>query len=110
MERKDKSSKKIFHQKYVHTSISELPEERSLKELTPSKNYNKSKDIVYSDQNKTRERRHFDHSYCDKVDISIPLKRKTSNYLNIKPSPQKVEPHHTSLYGIGSNDKSLTVR
>lgn len=66
-----------------------MPEERSYKELTPKKRYFKQGALVYLDQNKSRERRHYEHSYTDKVDISIKMRRKASGYLNVKPEPQR---------------------
>lgn len=88
-EKKDQSTKRLFNEKYSQTSISEVPEERSYKELTPSKRYFKQEALVYLDQNKSRERRHYEHSYTDKVDMSIKMKRKNSAYLNAKPDPPR---------------------
>lgn len=110
-ERKEKSTKRHFRQTYSQTSISEPPEERSHQETTPSKRYLAKGQMVHQDQNKLRQRRHYDNSYVDKVNMAIPITRKTSAYLNVaKPEKEneRYEPHHTSLLGVGKNDKSIS--
>jgi hypothetical protein len=107
-EKPEKYSKRLFHQKYSQTSISEPPEARSQMEVTPTKKYFQKKDLVNLNQNKSRERRHYEHSYIDKVDVAVPISRKTSSYFNVKPEIDKGDAHRTSLIGIGKDDRSLS--
>lgn len=67
---------------------------------------------MHIDCNKSKERKHYDKQYNDKIDMGMNVRRRSSAYLNVKTekdvSPLKKE-FGNSLYGIGSKDRSNTI-